>query len=136
MVTITVNVEWVEKNFCASLDEQVPGAVVVTDKTFEGLKKSVAETLAFHVEGMLEDGDEVPQWLANGEYQFEWHLGTAALLRSVEPYTSIASIARAAGINEQQLSHYANGLKRPRPEQRRRIVEGIHRIGEKMLEVV
>ena len=48
----------------------------------------------------------------------------------------MAAISRASGISQQQLSHYANGLKNPRPAQRQRIVEGIHRIGEKMLEVV
>ena len=60
--TIKVNVEWAEKNFCASVDEQVPGAVVVTDKTLEGLKQAVREAVEFHVEGMLADGDEVPAW--------------------------------------------------------------------------
>lgn len=30
---------------------------------------------------------------------------------------------RTTGINQHQLSHYANGLKNPRPQQRQRIVE-------------
>ena len=81
-------------------------------------------------------GDNVPSWLINGDYRFEWQLTSAALLRSVERYTSMAAIARATGINEQLLSHYANGLKVPREAQRKRIVEGIHRMGEEMLSVV
>lgn len=136
MVTIKVYVEWCNKNYGATVDEQVPGAVVVTDKTFEGIKKAVAEAVAFHVEGMLADGDEVPEWLAKGDYQFEWVLEVSALLRSCERYTSIAAISRATGINEQQLSHYANGLKKPRPQQRERIVEGLHKIGREFLSVV
>lgn len=136
MVTIKVYIEWCNKNYGATVDEQVPGAVVVTDKTFEGIKKAVAETVAFHVEGMQADGDVVPEWLAKGDYQFEWVLEVSALLRSCEKYTSIAAISRATGINEQQLSHYANGLKKPRLQQRERIVEGLHKIGREFLSVV
>ena len=40
--------------------------------TFEELQKKAAETLRFHVKGMLEDGDDVPQWLVDGDYDFEY----------------------------------------------------------------
>lgn len=135
METIKVSVDWCEKNFGASVGANVPGAIVVTEKDFASLKKAVAESVAFHVEGMVADGDDVPAWLVSGDYRFEWELTPAALLRSVEPYTTIAAIARASGINEQLLSHYANGLKVPRRAQRERLVEGIHRIGREMLAV-
>jgi len=85
---------------------------------------------------MLQDGDGVPEWLQKGDYEIEFILETSALLRSCEKFTSIAAIARASGINERQLSHYANGLKKPRPEQRKRIVDGLHKIGEEFLSVV
>jgi len=65
----------------------------------------------------------------------EYHLDTAALLQKCSPYASIAAISRASGINQHQLSHYANGIKKPRPEQRRRIVDGIHKIGEELISV-
>ena len=136
MVTIKVNIGWCNKNYAASVDEQVPGAVVATDKTFEGVKQAIAEAVAFHVEGMQADGDEVAAWLADADYQFEWILETSALLRSCEKYTSIAAISRATGINEQLLSHYANGIKTPRRQQRERIVEGLHKIGREFLSVV
>ncbi len=136
MVTIKVNIGWANKNYCASVDEQIPGAIVVTDKDFDGIKKAIAEAVAFHVKGMQADGDEVPQWLTDGDYQFEWELETSALLRKCEKYTSIAAISRATGINEQLLSHYANGIKIPSRKQRERIVEGIHKIGKEFISVV
>ena len=37
--------------------------------------------------------------------------------------------------HQHQLSHYANGIKKPRPEQRRRIVEGLHKIGRELIAV-
>jgi hypothetical protein len=69
METIIVNVSWSGKNFNASLSDNVPGAVVITDKTFDGLKKAVVSTLEFHIEGMIEDGDNVPAWLADKDYK-------------------------------------------------------------------
>lgn len=98
--------------------------------------KEIPETLQFHVEGMVADGDEVPEWLRNGEYEFDYELDTAALIRSCEQYASLAAISRASGVNERLLSHYANGIKKPRPQQRERIVEGLHEIGRKLIAVV
>lgn len=136
MVHIIVNVDWCNKNFAASLGDNVPGSIVVTDKTYEGLKKAVKEALEFHIEGMLADGDNIPEWLEKGEYTFDYVLTTTALLRSVEKLTTIAAISRVTGINEQQLSHYANGVKKPRLLQRKKIEEGLKEIGNEILAVV
>jgi len=131
-----VNVEWCDKNFAATLGKNVPGAVLVTAKTYSKLQKEVKEALEFHVEGMLDDGDEVPEWLAKGEYQFKWcMLDAASLLQSLDGMTTIAAIARATGINERLLSHYANGVKRPSSKQRQKIINGIHQIGQALLAV-
>ena len=137
MEKIKVDVAWCDKNFGASLGENVPGAVVVTAKTYEQLLNDVPESLRFHVEGMLADGDDVPQWLRNGDYELEYNLvDTATMLHAFEPLLSLAAISRVTGINQHQLSHYANGLKQPRPQQRQRIVDGIHKIGRELLAVV
>ena len=137
MEKIRVDVQWCDKNFGASLGDNVPGAVVLTAKTYEELLREVPEALRFHVEGMVEDGDDVPQWLIEGDYEFDYHLAdVATLLRAYEPYYTLSALSRATGINQHQLSHYANGLKNPRPQQRRRIVEGMHKIGRELLSVV
>ena len=137
MKKIHVKVDWCEKNYGAVTEcEALNGVVAVAAKTYDGLMAELAEAVRFQVEGCVADGDPMPEWLVKGEYEFDIELGTSALLRKCEQFTSLAAISRASGISQQQLSHYANGLKTPRPAQRRRIVEGIHRIGEKMLEVV
>ena len=137
MKKIHVKVDWCEKNYGAVTEcDALNGVVAVTAKTYEGLMNELAEAVRLHVEGCLADGDPLPEWLVKGDYEFDIELGTSALLRRCEQYTSLSAISRASGISQQQLSHYANGLKHPRPAQRQRIVEGIHRIGEKMLEVV
>lgn len=136
MEQIKVFIEWCDHNFGATFGDNVPGAVVLTAKTYDVLMKEIPETLQFHVKGMVADGDEVPEWLRNGEYEFDYELDTAALIRSCEQYASLAAISRASGVNERLLSHYANGIKKPRPQQRKRIVEGLHEIGRKLIAVV
>ena len=115
----------------------MPGAVVVTAKTFAELQKEVKESLDFHIEGMAQDGDEIPSWLTDGDYVFEYNfMDVTSLLRAYEPFVSLAAISRTSGINQHLLSHYANGMKKPRPQQRERIVQGIHIIGKELLAVV
>ena len=137
MEKIRVDVSWCENNFSASLGENVPGAVAFTADTFVELQKEARESLEFHVEGMVEDGDEVPGWLVNKEYECEYKfLDATSLLKAYSPYLSLAAISRASGINQHQLSHYANGLKKARSHQRERIVDGIHKIGKELMAVV
>lgn len=64
------------------------------------------------------------------------NITTMKLLHAYEPYFTLSALSYASGINQHQLSHYANGLKRPRPQQRQRIVEGMHKIGRELLSVV
>lgn len=130
-----IKVSWTDKNFSAYYADEQIGAVVATAKTLEELKRSFKEAFEFHINGMKKDGESIPEWADKGEYEFEWQLTAAALIRACEPYTSLAAIARASGINEQQLSHYANGVKIPRPQQRERIVAGIHKIGQAFMQV-
>lgn len=137
MEKIRVDVSWCNNNFSASFGDNVPGAVVFTADNFSDLQKEAKESLEFHVEGMLADGDDVPQWLRDGDYQFEYNcLDATTLLHAYAPFLSLAAISRASGINQHQLSHYVNGLKQPRPAQRQRIVDGIHKIGRELLAVV
>lgn len=137
MEKIKVLVDWCDKNFGAVTEcEALNGLVTVTAKTYDGLMRELKEAVRLHVHYSVEDGEDVPEWLAAGEYEFDIELGMAALLRKCEQFTSLAAIARASGINQQQLSHYASGLRVPRTEQRQRIVDGLHRIGNEFLSVV
>ena len=135
MQKINAEIHWSEKNYCCGWGAEGIGTIMCTDKTLDGVKKAFKESLEFHIEGMVADGDDVPQWLRDGDYEFEYHLDAAALLQMCSPYASIAAISRVSGINQHQLSHYANGIKKPRPEQRRRIVEGLHKIGRELIAV-
>ena len=133
MEKIIVNVGWCGKNFGGSLGDNVPGAVVFTAPTFEALQKEAKESLKFHIDGLIEDGKEVPEWIKSGDYEFVYNYqDITTLLKAYTPYISLAAISRASGINQGLLSHYANGLKKPREQQRKRIVAGLHKIGSEL----
>ena len=137
MEKIKVKLDWCDKNFGAVTEDDVLcGVVIATSKSYDGLMQELSDAVCEHVEGLLQDGETVPEWLVNGDYEFDVELGVAALLRKCEQFTSLAAIARVSGINQQQLSHYASGLRVPRIEQRKRIVDGLHRIGKEFMEVV
>lgn len=85
--------------------------------------------MKFHVEGLVENGGDVPEWLKNGDYEFVYnYLDATTLLKAYSPYVSLAAISHASGINQSLLSHYVNGLKKSREQQRKRIVAGLHKI--------
>lgn len=132
---LKVYVGWSGKNFCCELSEDIGGVVVVTAKTLSRLKEDFEESLRWHIEGCLADGDELPEYIAAGNYELEYELDSAAMLREAEQFTTMAAISRVTGINQKLLSHYANALKVPRPAQRQRIVDGLHEIGRQFLAV-
>jgi predicted RNase H-like HicB family nuclease len=135
MEKIRVDIDWCDKNFGASIVDYAGNSIVVTAKTYDELLQEIKAAIRDHIDGLISDGDKVPEWFKNGAYSLDYKLTTAALLRTCEPYASIAAISRVTGINQQLLSHYANGIKKPRAAQRKRIVDGIHQIGEKLITV-
>lgn len=130
---LRVDVSWTGKNFSGVWSDENVGTVVVTAKTLSKLQNDFAESLKWHIEGCIADGDTLPDYLEKGDYELDYNLDTAALLRDAETYTTMAAISRACGINQKQLSHYANGNKHPRDAQRAKIVNGLHFIGSKIL---
>ena len=130
---LMIDVSWTGKNFCCFWSDDDAGTVVATAKTLSKLKKDFAESLKWHIEGCVADGDALPEYLVIGDYELEYNLDTAALLRDAETYTTLAAISRASGINQKQLSHYANGIKHPRPNQRARIIAGLHIIAAQIM---
>lgn len=134
---IRVDVSWCENRFSASLEEIGAGTIVFTADTFVELQIEVEAGLDSHIKEMVADGKKVPWWFKNKKYKFEYKfLDARALLNAYSPFISLAAISRASGINQNQLSQYANGLKKARPYQIKRIVDAIHQIGNELTAVV
>ena len=130
---IKVLVEWTGDNFCCGISSEDYGTVAVADKTLNGLKKNFEEALRMHIEGCVADGDILPDYMIRGDYIVDYELDTAALLRDAENFTTLTVISKWSGINVKQLSHYVNGLKKAKRQQRERIVNSLHEIGRYVL---
>ena len=87
----------------------------------------MVEDLQFHIEGLEADGETLPEELAS-PWEPEFRLTTRALLKYTGCYITHKALAKETGIAEQQLSHYANGLRHPRPAMQQKIVKGIQAI--------
>ena len=131
--SINVNVGWSGDNFYCVWEDGQDGSVIVTAKTIDKLKKDFAESLQLHIQGCIEDGDSFPEYLINGDYDINYDLDAAALIRNAETFTTMSAISRISGINRKQLSHYANGVKHPRPIQITRIKAALAVIGSQLL---
>lgn len=136
METIKVEIYWTDKNYCCAWALEGFGAVTCTSKTLDGLRSEFADALKFQISEMVNDGEDIPSWLANGEYEIEFILAVSALLRQAEQFTTMAAISRVTGINQKLLSNYASSVKTPRAPQRKRIVEGLHTIGKNFLAMI
>jgi len=137
MEKIQVKIGWSGDNYsCVADDAVLNGIIVVTNKTLESLKKDFKESLQFHIESCIHGGDGSPDWLISGQYELNYTLETSALIHSLDGILTRSAIARVSGINERQIGHYASGHRTPRPQQREKIINGIHAISRELASVV
>lgn len=134
MEKIDVITDWTGKNYCAALrDERI--ACVATEKTLQEIKANFAEGLAFQIEGMRAEGLAVPPEY-QGAYELEYTLTTRARLKYSDNFITRRALAEQTGIKEQQLSHYVNGWKSPRPATQQRIMDGLRAIVDNLSMVI
>ena len=132
MEKVTVLIEYTGNNFCAYAPILL--GCVSTAGTLDEMKKNIKEAITFHVESSLEFNDPIPE-VFKGPYELEYKLSIEALLNAYSDVFTKAALSRITGINERQLWHYASGMRKPRPQQRKRIEDGLHRLGVELLNV-
>jgi len=127
-----VIVELTNNNYSAYI-ESLPGCVS-TGKTFDELKANMEEAIEFHLEGMREDGEDIPADFQK-RYELVYHFDPESLLRHYNGIFSNAALERLTGINQKQLQRYATGASKPRKEQAKRIEIALHNLGRELLAV-
>ena len=134
MEKLTIKVEWFGKNYSGSYaGDNVFGVVAATGSTLDEFKDDFAEAMDFHINGLLDDGDDIPYWATTKQYELEFELQPSAMLRQVSQFVSMAALSRVSGINQKQLEHYAASRKRPRQPQLEKIKNALRIIGEEIL---
>jgi predicted RNase H-like HicB family nuclease len=132
MKTIHATLELGKDGYGVSFDEI--DNVFGFGETVEEAEQDAKEALQVYVDYLKEKRKPVPDML-KGAYTIEFIFDTAALLQHINGLVTQTALAKASGINVAQISHYATGHKKPRPIQRAKIVEGLHRIGKELLSV-
>ena len=132
MEKVIVEVSYTGNNYSAHIPI-LPGCITTGNSLVE-IRKYIEEIVPFHIEGLQEDNDEYPS-VFNGEYEFVYKLSAEALINEFSGIFTKAALSRVTGINERQLWHYAAGVRQPRQMQRRRIVDGLHKLGKELLSV-
>lgn len=131
---ILVDVCWTGNKFSVSCGDIIPETGLFTANKLCDLQNEVKESFCFHMNEKIKNGEDVPSWFAKEEYEFEYNFHDAtSLLKAYTPFLSLAAISRASGINESLLSQYANGLKKARPQQIKRILDALHKIGKELM---
>jgi len=64
MEKILVEIYFAENNYSAHVP--LLQGCVSTGKTIEEIKMNITEAIQYHLEGMMEDGDEIPVKFRNG----------------------------------------------------------------------
>ncbi len=130
MGKVIVDIYYTGNNYCAHAPILL--GCVATGGNLEEMKRNIRDAIEFHVESSLIDNDPIPS-VFKSEYELEFKLSTEALLNAYSDIFTKAALSRITGINERQLWHYASGLRKPRPIQRKRIEDGLHRLGAELL---
>ena len=133
MEKVIVTVGITENNYSAHVNIG-DGIAVATGKTFEELKEQMREAVEFHLEGMREDGDEIPA-IFSSEYQLVYHFDPESLLRHYNGIFTNAALERLTGINQRQLQRYASGQSKPKAQQAKKIEAALHNLGKELLAV-
>jgi len=103
-------------------------------ETVELAKKDAKDALESFMYVLNKFQKPVPEILQD-EYELIFEFDIEALLKYLDGTVTKTALAKASGINATQLSHYSSGLKKPRKEQRERIIKGLHKLGEELLSV-
>lgn len=132
MAELNVIIEQTENNYAAYI-EGIDG-IATTGRTVDEIKSNMAEAIEFYVDTCKEMGLEVPEQL-KGDYNLVFKMDTRCVLAFYYGIFSKAGLSRLTGINQKQLWHYASGLSSPRPAQKVKIENALHRLGEELLAV-
>ena len=128
----TVEISFINKNFSAHVP-LLPGCVS-TGKTPDEMKDNILEAIKFHLEGMKEDGDTIPDSFI-GDFDLEYKFDIQSLLKYYKNVITGSALEKYSGINQKQLNHYANLHRKPKAEQIKKIESAFHNLGRELMSV-
>ena len=109
--------------------DNVPFGVIGDGQTvaeaIADFNNSVDEMRAYYAE----EGKEFPQ------IEFEFKYDTASFLQQYAYAFTLAGLERITGVNQRQLSHYINGVRKPSEKTTQKIEDRLHEFGAEIASV-
>ena len=102
--------------------------------TEEEAKKDMLEQMEFFKQASKEDGDPYPAFL-DEEFEIVYTRDIQSYLEYYSGIITLSGLEKLTGINQKQLWRYVNGKTKPRPEQVKKIVEGLHKLGQDLVKL-
>jgi len=103
-------------------------------ETVENAKADARAALEGYIVALNRCNQPIPEILQD-EYELIYQFDVESLLKYINGTVTKTALAKASGINPTQLSHYSSGLKKPRKQQREKIIAGLHKLGRDLLSV-
>ena len=132
MSNLTIIIEQTENNYAAYI-EGIDG-IVATGHSVDEIKTKMIEAIDLYVETCKDMDMEIPKELL-GDYNLTFKMDTKSMLAFYYGIFTKAGLSRLTGINQKQLWHYASGTSTPRPAQKVKIENALHKLGEELLAV-
>lgn len=133
MGKVEVKVGKTPEGYSATI-ELLPGLIVGVTGNFADLKKEIIESIEFYIDCAKKDNEPYPS-VFDGEYELTYQFDVVSLLYCYEKVLSRAALERITGINQKQLSHYACGRSKPRPQQAQKIIDALHSLGQDLVAI-
>jgi hypothetical protein len=130
METIKITIEKTA-DFFTAFSENVEGIYAAGDNPIE-VKKSVLEAIRILKEN--NSSENIPEILKD-EFEIVYTWDVPSLLNYYKGILTNSAMERLTGIPQRQIQHYVSGNKSPRPAQIKKIEEGLHKLGEELLEI-
>lgn len=128
----SIEISFTGNNFSAWIPNLL--GCVSTGDTPQEVKNNIKEAINFHLSGMQEDGDAIPESFL-GDYELVYKFDAISLLSYYKGVFTNSALEKITGINQKQIQHYATGHRKPRVEQRKKIETALHNLGKELLAV-
>ncbi len=129
MKTIKIIIEKTKDQYTAYA-ENVEGIYGGGD-TVEKAKASIEKSILLIKKHNKENSPKI----LLSEYQLVYKFDTQSLLSYYKGIFTNASLERITGIRQKQIQHYASGLKKPRPAQKKKIQDSLHELATELMAV-
>lgn len=107
---------------------------IATGQSLQSTKKNIQEAIEFHLEGLVEEGEEIPEVFKN-EYELDFRIDVSSLFEWFSGVLTKSGVSKLTGLNQSLLSQYANGMKTPSSKQTQKIEHALHNFGQELLEI-